>query len=123
MIVLSIPGHLTTLNEHINANNRNRYIAAKIKKEETETVMYEVMNQMRRGGFKIEKYPITIHFKWFRMNKKSDPDNISFAKKYILDGMQKAGLIENDGWKQIRGFSDSFHIDTEKPRTEIYIMW
>jgi len=50
-----------------------------------------------------------------------DPDNIAFAKKFILDGFQKGGLIAGDGWKQVTSFSDSFSVDPGTPRVEVTI--
>jgi len=49
-----------------------------------------------------------VTFIWIESNKRRDPDNVAFAKKFILDAAQKAGLIENDGHKQIAGFTDRF---------------
>lgn len=66
-------------------------------------------------------YPIGIEFKWFVPYRTTDPDNICFAKKYILDGLQKANIIANDNWKIIKAFNDRFAIDKEKPRVEVSI--
>lgn len=64
--------------------------------------------------------PITIEYKFFEINRKRDLDNISsFAHKVIQDALVKAGTIENDGWKHIKGFSDDFYVDSENPRIEI----
>ena len=52
------------------------------------------------------KKPIRIHFIWHEKNKKRDLDNISFAKKFILDAMQECGRIQNDNPKYILGFTD-----------------
>lgn len=60
-------------------------------------------------------------FTWFVPNWRKDPDNIAAGQKVIFDAMQKAGIIENDGHKQIAGFSHSFQIDKKKPRVEIEI--
>ena len=54
-------------------------------------------------------------------NKRKDKDNIAFAKKFILDGMIQAKLIQNDGWKEISGFTDEFHVDKNNPRVEVTI--
>lgn len=71
---------------------------------------------------KVTTYPIYIHFHWFAKNRKKDPDNISSAKKFILDGLQEAGIIENDGWNQIAGFSDDFTVDKKNPRVVVEII-
>ena len=72
-------------------------------------------------GLKVDTYPIVVTFDWYAKNKRKDPDNIAFGKKFILDAMQESGLIENDGFKQIWGFSDNFHIDKDRPRVEVRI--
>lgn len=52
------------------------------------------------------KKPIRIHFLWHEKNKKRDLDNVSFAKKFILDAMQECGRIPNDNPRYILGFTD-----------------
>ena len=123
MVKLVFPGEFTALNEHIGANNRSRYHSNDIKREETERAWADTLHQKNQNGLRIEKYPVHVHFSWYCSNKKKDPDNISFAKKYILDGVKDAGLIPNDGWNQISGFSDSFHIDSDYPRVEVTFSW
>ena len=39
---------------------------------------------------------------------KRDLDNISFAKKFVLDAMQQAGRLKNDNRKYVTGFTDDF---------------
>ena len=98
-----------TLYEYINAERRNRFMAAKIKKEETFAASVAIGNAMRQG---IEfHWPCKIKFTWHLKNKRKDPDNVSFSKKFILDGMQKAGFVPNDNLKYITGFIDEFVVD------------
>ena len=52
------------------------------------------------------KQPVLIHFQWHEKTKRRDLDNVYSAKKYILDAMQKAGVIENDNYKHIKGLYD-----------------
>lgn len=81
----------------------------------------KILNIIRKEllGIHIEK-PITITYKFYEQNIKRDLDNISaFAHKVIQDALVKAGTIENDGWKHIKGFSDEFYLDSENPRIEI----
>ena len=56
---------------------------------------------------KFEK-PIRINFTWVEQNKKRDLDGICFAKKFILDALQKCGKLENDNRRWVTGFTDSF---------------
>ena len=60
-------------------------------------------------------------FTWYRKDRRSDPDNIAGGIKFILDGLVKAGKLENDGWKQINSIVHKFEVDKENPRVEIEI--
>lgn len=112
-----IPGELTDLNTFIGAMNRNRFIGAKLKKDNTEMVAW---TSKKFAGHKL-KPPFFVEFTWVCKDKRKDKDNIAFAKKFILDGLQIAGVIPQDSWKGIDGFSDKFTIDKLKPRVEIII--
>ena len=61
------------------------------------------------------------HFTWYCKNRKKDPSNISYAVKFIFDGLEMAGVIENDGWKQISGITHKFEVDKKNPRVVIDI--
>ena len=112
---LIIKGELTDLNTYIQKERGNRFAAAAIKEEETRRVYWECKSQkLKRIDF-----PVFVACTWFCKNKKKDKDNISFAKKFILDGLMKAGVLENDGWEQIVGFQDSFVVDKENPKVEV----
>ena len=62
-----------------------------------------------------------MKFCWYEKNRKRDPDNICFAKKFILDAMVKNHVLPNDSQKYIKGFRDLFYIDKDNPRIEIFI--
>ena len=107
---LIIPHELTDLNTYIQAERGNKFVAAEIKKDMTQIcTLYAKKLQ-----------PITSKVKivitWYCKNQKKDPDNISFAKKFVLDGLVKAGILQNDGWSNILSFEDAFEVDKDKPR-------
>jgi Holliday junction resolvase RusA-like endonuclease len=114
-MIYTINHRFTSLNQYISAERRNRYIAAKIKKEETNIAYTQLLG----------KPPITtpckLKFTWYIKNKRTDADNICFARKFILDGMIKAELIPDDNMKHIIGFTDEFIIDVnERVEIEVY---
>jgi len=115
---LIITGSMTTLNDYIKAERGNKFAAAKIKKNETERVAWEAKKQKIA---KVGDKRVYIYIKWFCENRKSDPDNISFAKKFILDGLVLAKVLEGDGQKHIAGFIDKFYVE-DKPRVEVEIV-
>lgn len=105
---VTIKGRLVSLNEYINAERRNRFLAAKIKKEAQEMVSWQLksMPAITEASF--------FHFEWHVSNKKRDPDNISsYGRKIILDAMVKSGKLENDNLKWVLGFTDEFIVDGE----------
>lgn len=111
---IEIDGTFPGLNDFIKANRANIYLANKMKQEETDRAAWMFK------GYKFEK--VFIKFNWYEKNKKRDKDNIAFAKKFILDGMVKAGALQNDGWKNVEGFADNFFIDRENPHVEVEII-
>lgn len=115
---LVLKSSLIGLNEYINLCRRNRYEAAEKKKEIENRLIIEILQQSR--GKKINQQA-KFHFCWYIRNKMQDPDNICFAKKFILDSIVKARLMKNDGWNEVKGFQDDFFIDKENPRVEVKI--
>jgi Holliday junction resolvase RusA-like endonuclease len=115
MTSFTIPGELIDLNQYIRNERGNLYAAASIKKNMTE-ICTLCAKKVRPVGEKVK-----LLFTWYCCNEKKDPDNISFAKKFIIDGMVKAGVLKNDGWKQIGGFEDNFIVDKHNPRVEVEI--
>jgi Holliday junction resolvase RusA-like endonuclease len=112
----TIPGELTDLNTYVQSERGNKYSAASIKRTNT-----DICTLYAKKLPPITKQ-VQISITWYCKNAKKDPDNISFAKKYILDGLVKAGALQNDGWKQVKGFTDSFAVDNVKPRIEVELI-
>jgi len=112
---LTLKGEFTDLNTYIHGMNKNRFIGARYKKDETERVWAEC----KVARLKPMKNPVFIVFEWFSPDKRKDKDNISYAKKSILDGLVRAGVLKNDGWDNILGFLDYFYINKTDPRVVI----
>lgn len=67
--------------------------------------------------------PVHIEYVYYEPDKRRDLDNISAtAHKFIQDALVKCGVLENDGWSCIKGFSDAFYIDKSKPRIEVELI-
>lgn len=64
---------------------------------------------------------MTYHVLWVEQNRRRDLDNVAFAKKFIQDGLVKAGIIPNDTHHEIAGFSDDFDYDAKNPRIIVTI--
>ena len=113
---LIIPGELTDLNTYIAAERANRYAGAKIKAKETDDITL-LAKQLKTEI----RTPVRINYKWYCKDKRKDKDNVAFAKKFIQDGLVAAGVLKNDGWSDIEGFTDEFYIDKQNPRVEVEI--
>jgi hypothetical protein len=110
-----IPKRIPGRNEQERAARGHKYGAASLKKKWTRYV---------RNCFADAdpvKPPVAITCIWVEKNKRRDPDNISAAKKYILDGIVAAGVLPNDGWKQIAGLSDDFIVNKNHPGVAVII--
>ena len=72
-------------------------------------------------GVRIER-PVFMKYLWVEPNRRRDLDNISsFGRKVIQDSLVDAGVLKDDGWKYVVGFSDSFEVDADNPRIEVLI--
>ncbi|SPJ44072.1 MULTISPECIES: dTDP-glucose pyrophosphorylase [Leuconostoc] len=113
-----------TQNKYIEAERKNRYIGAKMKKEAT-NYSRAVVAQAMQNGIQFN-WPVKLVFVWYLPDKKIDPDNWSFLKKFIFDGMQRAIInrkpfLDNDNFTNVhKGYNESFEIDKRHPRLEIY---
>ena len=104
---IEIVHQFTTLNEYINKERipkMGSIIANNIKQKETNLVMREALTY----GYKAEEKKYDIEFHWFMKNLRKDPDNISFAQKFILDGLVKANVLKSDTCKYINSLSHYF---------------
>lgn len=103
--IFEINKRLPSFNEYTRQNRANKYAGAEMKKREEDYIYLAIKKQL--GNLKI-KNPVKVNFLWIEENGKRDLDNICFAKKFILDALVKAGVIENDNRKHIVGFMDNF---------------
>lgn len=116
---LVIPGPLPGLNDIIDADRTNLHKGANLKRSAQNIVILCAKKQLR--GFH-PKGPVWMTYTWYERNRKRDKDNISSGgRKVIQDGLVKAGVLKNDGWADIEGFSDRFDVDKHNPRVEIEI--
>lgn len=108
----TIPGRLPGLNEMINEARSNRYAAARTKREVTEMCAWEA----KRQSVPPMTGPIILSVLWVEKDMRRDIDNIAFGCKYLLDSLQLANIIANDGWKQVNGITHRFAVDSKNPR-------
>lgn len=117
--LLTIPGILNNLNDYIAAERTNRHKGAKMKADNGNIAAVAIRRCLR--GARIEK-PVFMEYLWVEPNKRRDKDNISsFGRKVIQDALVDTGVLKDDGWKHVAGFSDRFEVDKDNPRIEVRI--
>lgn len=112
-----IKGTLPTLNEYVNKERTNRFAAAKIKRQTQEYIRSFIPADAPHF-----KGAVRVGFKWIRPDMRSDKDNVAFAKKFILDALQEAEVIERDSWKLCTPYDVDFKVNKQNPRTVVTIL-
>lgn len=97
-----------TLNEYIDCERGSTIAAAAMKKKCTEQVRIQCEEQ----NIPAVSGKVDLLFEW-HSSTRHDPDNVAFAKKFILDGLQLAGVLENDNRKFIGTMADEIVQDDE----------
>ena len=114
-----IPGELPDLNTIIAESKRGRgkwQPYNEMKQEHTNIVAWIAKSEIKK---QLKKIDLTIT--WICKNRRKDKDNIMAGTKFILDGLVAAGVIENDGWKQIGDIKHKFRVDKDNPRVEVVL--
>lgn len=117
-LILTIPGRLPGMNEYQNAC-RSHWASGAMMKSDAQQICELSMAKARRSKAHFDRADIAIT--WYEKNKRRDKDNISFGRKFIFDALQSMGILENDGWKQIRRITEQFEVDKNNPRIEILL--
>ncbi len=98
------PGAWPDLNWYINVERGSAQAAARIKASYTAAA--EMIAQS--AGVGRMNTPCAITCTWYVTDRRKDPDNIAFAIKFLLDGLVRAGVLPNDGQKEIRCITHEF---------------
>jgi len=114
---LVIPGQLPTMNTIIN-KSKTHWSNYKRMKDNYDAIVQYYAEQQRIKFFESTVLNIT----YYRKDKRTDPDNIAAAKKFIIDGLVSAGVLEDDGWAVVKGFNETWEVDRENPRVEIELL-
>lgn len=106
--ILKISYKFPSFNEYNDTSRGNKYASATEKKTLTDMVAWECKAQHIKP-----MKSARIHFLWIEKNRRRDKDNIAFARKFIFDGLVTSGVLKNDGWDEIEGFTDDFEVGEE----------
>ena len=78
------------------ANRRNRYVGAKMKHDITGRIAIVIKSLMQSGQLRPIENPCIVSVLFTEPTRRQDVDNVGSAVKFLLDGMQEAGLIQGD---------------------------
>lgn len=90
---------LPTLNQYIDAERANKYIASSLKKKFTKICSeyaLAIKNKIDPNGL----YDIYIIYNV--EDNRTDSDNLYHGMKYVLDGLVVSGVLAKDGRKNVR---------------------
>lgn len=118
-VTLVFSGAYCDLNKYIRTERGGYHGASTIKKEETWRATCEVRRQFPNAKIEDAAYPLGVVCRWYTKDERMDPDNVAFAIKFLMDGMQAAGFLRNDGRKEIRCIYHEFFTDAQHPRVEV----
>lgn len=117
---LIIAGRLDNMNDYTSACRANQYKGAKLKQKNENVVKQAIYEQL--GRLRI-KNPVRMLHRWYEPNKRRDLDNISaFGRKVIQDALVDTRVLQDDGWRYVKGFQDEFYVDKGNPRIEVEII-
>lgn len=115
----TVYGKLPGLNDYTAANRSNPYMGAKMKRDAQNIICAAIRSQLR--SLKIYN-PVWLHYDFYEGNRRRDHDNVeSFAHKVIQDALVECMVIKDDGWAEVVGDDNHFHVDKKCPRIEITI--
>ena len=101
-VYFKIEQRLPSMNELIEANRQNRFKGAKMKRDTEDIIGQYIRIARLRGTIKPISEPVEVHIEWHERTKKRDCDNIQSAQKFILDALQRQGILINDNRRYVR---------------------
>lgn len=115
--VFTIEGRFPSLGDYVAAERRGRLAGASMRRREAERARLAAA----AAGVPAFSGRVTVRLLWVEPSRRRDPDEIAFAKKFVLDGMVAAGVIEGDGQSRVVGLQDTFAVDPARPRVVVEV--
>ena len=113
-----IPKTFSSLNQYIDAlgKRKGRWNAGAAMKAKDQKTIRQYLPNVR-----LHK-PVRIDYTFYERDRRRDHDNVSgYFHKIFQDALVEKGILPDDGWNWITGFSDSFYVDKAAPRIQINI--
>lgn len=101
-----ITGRLPGYNEQCASDRASKYAGYKLRQDTERHIVFCIKRAIQLNQCRHVNRPCVVHFTWGEKDRRRDVDNIVFAKKYILDAMQQAGILERDSQRWVHGCVD-----------------
>lgn len=108
-----ITGRLPGLNQYTNACRTHWSRGAKLKRAIEEDIGWNILAARGAGKLRPVHGPVSLSIEWHESDRRRDFDNIVSAKKFILDAMQKMGIIPNDDREHVPAIFDKVVNDSK----------
>tara|TARA_Y100001938_G_C7983930_1_gene375870 strand:- start:369 stop:701 length:333 start_codon:yes stop_codon:yes gene_type:complete len=102
----------------INIERRNKYLAAKLKATTERDLIRELIASLTTKH-EVTQYPIHMTYTWHRKNKRTDPSNVAWGTKYVEDALQRAGVLRNDGPREIASITHQYVYGADENYVEV----
>jgi hypothetical protein len=116
--VIWLPIDFAGRNEAERAARASRFAGAELKKRYTDAVQSFGLEWRPSGWIPLARY--RVECVWNRTSDAMDPDNISAAIKYVLDGLVAARILAGDRWKNVDRITHDFVVST-KPGVQVFL--
>lgn len=116
-------GTLPGLNEYLKAErsfSKKHSNGNDMKQQYQMLISNAIRLQLKRLSISNQVF---ISYTFYEPNMRRDLDNISaVAHKFMQDALVNCKVLQNDGWRQIKGYQDIFFVDKDRPRIEVLII-
>lgn len=109
-----IPGWFASADELFNMTSSERAAV------ESENVDFVVRCARMASLLKV-RGAVRVSVRWVEPHRGRDLADVSYAKRYVVDGLVKAGIIGNKTSREIVALSDEFGYDRMRPRIIVEI--
>lgn len=99
---LLIDAQLPSMNQYQNACRSHWSKGAEFKKSIESLIGWNIKRAILQKKLHKIEGPCEIRIEWHEKTKRRDVDNIQSAQKFILDALQRFGIIKNDSRKYIK---------------------
>ena len=118
MVKFTIKGRLAGLNEYTESNRSNPRKGNRVKHAEQLKVSVAIRNARLTP---IDK-PVVVYINWYEKDNRRDIDNITAAKKFIMDSLVEMKVLKDDSRRYVKQIYDCVKTDTKNPRIEVELI-